>query len=215
MAILKRRTILKLPATFMVVAIIIGTFAMQSLAVSAATTIACAPSVYIAAGGSCDLTLSAVIPGLWFNSDVIVTGTVPVTAGPNTFSFATTIIDERGPTAGWHLQATSASLTSSSAPATLPINLTVGLNTGVATTSISTYTPAHTNTTCPTVIFAPKTLTSTAQTFAAADNTTAGGIGYVGCVFGLTTYGSFTLPSTTPAGAYTTAITLSLMGTFA
>ena len=201
-------------ATFMLLAMMTGAFTMQVSAAFAATAIACGPSVYIAAGGSCDLTLSAIIPGLWFNSNAVVTEAAPVAPGLNTFSFATTIIDERGPTAGWQLQATSPGLTSSSIPATIPIDLTVGLNTGITTTSASTYAPAPTNTTCPTVVFAPKTLTSTAQTFAAADNTSAGGIGYIGCKFTLTTYGSFTLPATTPSGAYTTAITLSLLGTF-
>jgi hypothetical protein len=204
MGILNKRSILKLAATFMVVAIMVtGAFAMHSKAAIAAS---CGSAIFGMA--DCDMTVTATATGvLEFSNDATV-AVSPVTVGHNPFTFASAVIDSRTTPAGWQLQAVSTGLANTTNIAAPNIPMTIGgtVNTVASTCiiGVSTTCTGFTGTT----ITLPGSTESTPQTFAAETNADGSGI------YTLSTAGNFDVANTTPGGDYSATITLSLLTSF-
>ncbi|HYU71612.1 MAG TPA: hypothetical protein VEL31_02935 [Ktedonobacteraceae bacterium] len=198
MSILKKRSILKLAATFMLVAMMAGAFAIHS---PTARADSCTALTF--AQGACDTTVASSFGGnIEFSNDATIATTRVNVGSATPFTFDTMVKDLRTGTAGtWSLQAVSPGLTIGGAGT--PIPLLIG---GTTTpTTVCTDVP-----TCPTVSSALSTPTdiTTVQTFASAvdggHDTPHGGTVTV------TTPGSYTFATNTPAGSYSGTITISL-----
>ncbi len=215
MNILKKRTILKLAATFMLVGIMAGAFAMHTSAAFAATP--CGSSVdgsTTSGTPNCDVAVTVspnvAVSGLSFTSDASVVG-AGATIGGNTFTFGATVTDVRETQEGWQLQALSAGL-STSGHSSIFIPLTVGTTGTTATCAPTAAPPAIAGSTCPDPTITPVTLNGTTpQTFITEtpDAHPLSGVATIGAT------GTYTIPVGTYPGAYTGAITLSLLNVFA
>jgi hypothetical protein len=215
MSILKKRNILKLAATFMLMGMMAGAFTMHTRAAVAATAGACDPGTDIlgsATSGTpnCDLTvIASPFDGtIEFNATASV-NIGNVTVGTDTFQFPTTVIDSRavsaGSTVGWRLQAISTGLISGANSISLKIN---GSNSPTSTCTITTSTTSNCTGFTSTPISLPGTTESTPQTFASESGTDGDG------TYTLSTGGEYQVLDTTPSGSYSATITLSLLDSF-
>jgi hypothetical protein len=220
MSILKKHNILKLVAIFMLVGMMVGAFAMHAKSAFAATAGACGTSTHISGNDNttpgvpnCDVAITAgslAVSGLSFTSDGTTVGGA-VTTGTNTFTFGAIVTDVRETQEGWQLQALSDGL-STSGHAAIFIPLTVGTSGSSATCDAATPTPVIAGSTCP----APTVLSTqlngtTPTTFVTelADGTNPlSGTATIGVT------GTYNIPVGTYPGAYSGAITLSLLNTF-
>lgn len=206
-------------ATFMFVGMMAGAFAMHTSAAFAATTALCDPAISIDGSmtpgtPNCDvaITVSPTIPvsGLSFTSDASTIGGA-VAIGLNTFSFNATVTDVRGTQEGWQLQALSNGLSTSGHPSIF-IPLTIG-TTGSTATCTVTATPVLAGSTCPDPTITPQTLNGTTPLTFVTE--TADGTNPLSGTATIGVTGTYTIPVGTYPGAYTGAITLSLLNTFA
>ena len=219
MHILKKRTILKLAATFVLVGMMAGAFIMHTSATIAATTASCDPRTNTngsttSGTPNCDVavTVSPNIPvsGLSFTSDASTVGGA-VAIGLNTFTFNATVTDIRETQEGWQLQALSSGL-STSGHSSVFIPLTIGTSGSTATCTV-TATPVIAGSTCPDPTITPQTLNGTTpQTFVTE---TSDGTNPLSGASTIGVTGTYTIPVGTYPGAYSGAITLSLLNTFA
>src|SRR5450631_1261250 len=213
MRILKKRNILKLAATFMLVGMMAGAFAMQAKAAVASGN---PPCTNTSSGTICDSNLTASVD----EPNLLFTSTAPISAvsthiGDNTFTLPATIIDNRPgatPTdagVGWRLQAASPGMNTSPAVTAIILSTTTAVLKGDTTTGQCTFKGG----TCSGVAFPGSgdlsIDTATPTTIASEDNTDIG----VG-TFVLNIPGSFTIPPTDLVGNYTGTITLSLLNTY-
>jgi hypothetical protein len=219
MNILKKRTILKLAATFMLAGMMAGAFAMHTSAAFASATVACDPATSVAGSTTSGtpncyvaVTVSPNIPvsGLSFTSDASAVG-AGAAIGANSFTFGATVTDVRETQEGWQLQAVSAGLSNTNHTAIF-IPLTIG-TTGSTATCTVTDVPVIAGSTCPNPTITPRTLNNTTpQTFVTE---TSDGTNPISGVASITAKGTYTIPVGTYPGAYSGAITLSLLNTFA
>jgi hypothetical protein len=218
MSILKKHNILKLATTFMLMGMMAGAFVMHSSAAFAATAVPCAPDNTVAGSTTsgtpnCDVAVTASpdipVSGLSFTSvgDVVDQAAV---VGLNTFTFGATVTDVRETQEGWQLQALSAGL-STPGHNTIFIPLTVGTS-GTTATCAVTAIPVIAGSTCPDPTFASTALNDTTpETFVTEtpDTHPLSGVATIGVT------GTYNIPVGTYPGAYSGAITLSLLNTFA
>jgi hypothetical protein len=204
MSILKKRNILKLATTFMLMGMMAGAFAMHSSAAFAGSCSATPVAGSTTPGTpNCDVAVNDItfgVTGLSFTSDAAVSSTV---AG--TFSFAATVTDVRNTNEGWQLQASSPGLTNGTVTHTgYTIPLTIG-----TTGSSAVCSPTVTQAACPDGSITPIQLTGDPTTFV-----TETPVNPISGVFALTIDGTYPTTVGTYPGAYTGAITLSLLNTF-
>jgi hypothetical protein len=227
MSILKKRNILKLVTTFMLMGMMAGAFAMHSAAAFAATADACDPNIPVGPGEiitNCDVTVTpnGSVTGLWFTSIGNVIDMPAPVVGHNFFHFAATVTDIRDTNQGWQLQAASLGIhTTTGAHTDHYIDLAVGNgvdsfdSTGsTADCTLTTTGTLATNTDCPTPVITPITLTDTPTPFVTETPTGTNNVNPLSGVSVLRIAGSYDLPIGTYPGAYTGAITLSLLNTF-
>jgi hypothetical protein len=208
MSILKKRNILKLAATFMLVAMMAGAFAMHTQAAFAA--IPCSNTTSITGdttpggttGDNCFMTVSPDIAGLAFVSDPTVSIEGPVIVGVNLFNFTTIVTDTRSSTAGWQLQAVSSGLTGP-APVTLQIDGSDAVSPLVATSS-----SCGAAETCGVQSYTTQSLSVTPKTIVETTTSTA-----INGVLTISGSGSYNIPAGTPPGFFSGVITLSLLST--
>jgi hypothetical protein len=169
----------------------------------------------IVSSGSCDVAVAGVVDaGLLTMTTVaaaVVTspldgggaGHIQLNGSNQTVNFkiVTTVVDARGGTAGWKLQANSSGITIGGA--TAPVLMSQLDNT---TSCVSTCSP-----TVAQLVFTPGTLTTSATTFLSTGNP---GSTVDSGNYALDIDGSFILPSNASLGVYTGAITLTLASTF-
>lgn len=203
---------------------VIGTFALNGTAAVASTT-PCSTTTVILGGpaGSntnCDVAVTTGPLGqsgeLSFTADSAIVQTVPIAVGLNNFTFGVTVTDTRGTEQGWELQATSAGLSTAANPTVfLPLSITPSTSTCTPTAD----GPAGSN--CPAPTFTPITLNTKPATFV-TETPTGGNIflplpPFVATPISgtdvLSISGSYNVPIGTFPGAYTAAITLSLLDT--
>ena len=218
MSILKKHIILKLATTFMLVGMMAGAFIIHTTATFAAPTASCNGTSINGSTTSgtpnCDVavTVNPNIPvsGLSFTSDASTVGGA-VAIGLNTFTFNATVTDVRETQEGWQLQALSSGL-STSGHSSVFIPLTIGTSGSTATCTV-TATPVIAGSTCPNPTITPQTLNGTTpQTFVTE---TADGTNPLSGTSAISVTGTYTIPVGTYPGAYSGAITLSLLNTFA
>jgi hypothetical protein len=232
MSILKKRNILKLATTFMLMGMMAGAFVMHSSAAFAATAIACDPALNISGNDTttgvpnCDVAVtpngSVPITGLSFTSVGDVVDLPNPIVGHNTFTFAAVVTDVRDTNEGWQLQAASPGLHTTTGTHTanlIPLTVGIPTSTGVTgSTSDCTLTPdttLATNTDCPTPVITQITLSTTPTTFVTETPSGTDHVNPLSGVSDLGIAGSYELPIGTYPGAYSGAITLSLLNTFA
>ena len=157
------------------------------------------------ASAQCDMGISATFSEgtLSFTNDANAT-TSPVVTGTNSYSFHTTIIDQRNITAGWRLEASSTGMTNTVNNVTTTIPLSI-------TNSSATCTPTvpGQNTCVTPTCYAVGQLTSTPQYFLSSGQGTL-----ISGTFQATTNGSYTFSGAEPTGTYTGTIRISLVNAF-
>jgi hypothetical protein len=226
MSILKKRNILKLATTFMLMGMMAGAFVGHT---KAAFAVSCptdntTPFGFTGVTGeptACDLAITPngnplAESGLTFFSSAATFTNAAIAVGDNPFSFGVTVADVRNNTNGWRLEASSAGLDAGSTTH-LPLALTSDLITSTGGNCVVT-SGASGLTDCPNPTFtalAPvPAVGHDAPFFTETPDSTDSVANPISGTVALTINGTFNVPVGTPAGAYTGAITLTIMDTF-